>query len=146
MESFKFEEGQVVKVISLEGDDIRYGIIKDAEYRIVKRKSPEGIYNRNTYYLEGAVSRHMYENQLEAVYSIYQPKGTNKVMDLIKSFTNLFVAEPQKSFMKVGVVDSNGNITADGQKVFITWLLKQNQDAFNTQVVQSIIAEQEDAK
>lgn len=68
--------------------------------------------------------------------------------NLIQSFTNLFVSEPQKSFLKAGITDQNGNVTPEGNTVFTTWLLNQpaNSAAFKTAVVDPLLAESESAK
>ena len=60
-------------------------------------------------------------------------------MSLIKKFSDLFVQEPKKSFRNAGVTDSSDILTEDGQKVFLSWLLSKNQDAFKTEVVDKII-------
>lgn len=59
-------------------------------------------------------------------------------MSLIKKFSDLFVQEPKKSFRNAGVTDSSDMLTEDGQKVFLSWLLSKNQDAFKTEVVDKI--------
>lgn len=61
------------------------------------------------------------------------------IMSLVKKFSDLFVQEPKKSFRNVGVTDSSDMLTEDGQKVFLSWLLSKNQDAFKTEVVDKII-------
>ena len=64
-------------------------------------------------------------------------------MNLKESFAAVFKQEPQKSFNKAGITDSNDTLTSDGQAIFLSWLLQQNGDAFKTAVVDPILAEQE---
>ena len=61
------------------------------------------------------------------------------IMSLVKKFSDLFVQEPKKSFRNAGVTDSSDMLTEDGQKVFLSWLLSKNQDAFKAEVVDKII-------
>ncbi len=60
-------------------------------------------------------------------------------MSLVKKFSDLFVQEPQKTFRNAGVTDNSDMLTEDGQKVFLSWLLSKNQDAFKTEVVDKIV-------
>ncbi len=66
--------------------------------------------------------------------------------NLIEKAKMLFTSEPEKSFQKTGITDSSNNLTPDGAAVFLNWLLTQNKDAFNTAVVQPLLAEQEKEK
>ncbi len=68
------------------------------------------------------------------------------ITSLTSSFVNLFTTEPMKSFKKAGIVDGDNLLTKEGEKVFINWLFSKNQEAFNTEVVQPILAEKEAKK
>lgn len=70
---------------------------------------------------------------------IYLIKSKSITMSLVKKFSDLFVQEPKKSFRNAGVTDSSDMLTEDGQKVFLSWLLSKNQDAFKTEVVDKIV-------
>ena len=70
----------------------------------------------------------------------------NKTMNITEKFTTMFLAEPEKSFRKAGITNGDGYLTSDGQKVFLTWLLKKNGDAFKTDVVDVLLKEMEDEK
>ena len=63
--------------------------------------------------------------------------------NIATAFKDLFVSEPQKSFRKCGLTDANDMITSDGTAVFLSWLLSKNADAFKTEVVDKILAEEE---
>lgn len=47
--------------------------------------------------------------------------------------------EPLKSFIKLGVTNSDGLLTAEGQQLFLGWLLAQQGDAFKTAVIDPIL-------
>lgn len=70
-------------------------------------------------------------------------KSNNKIMSLIEKAKLAFKSEPEKSFIKVGVMDSNENLTIDGKELLLTYLLEKNKDDFKTTVVDPILAEQE---
>ncbi len=65
-------------------------------------------------------------------------------MNLIEKAKLAFKGEPEKSFIKAGVMDSNENLTNEGQSLFLTYLLKKNGEDFKTTVIDPILAE--DAK
>ena len=59
-------------------------------------------------------------------------------------FLSLFLKEPEKSFRQAKITGDDGFLTADGQAIFLQYLLSKNGDAFKTDVVDGLIAE--DAK
>lgn len=63
-------------------------------------------------------------------------------MTNIEKFTLLFKSEPQKSFRKSGITDGDDLLTTEGTKIFLTWLLNKNQDAFKTEVVDGLLKEE----
>lgn len=65
----------------------------------------------------------------------------NKIMNIKELFALSFKKEPQKSFVKAGITDSNDMLTTDGQEIFLTYLLNKNGDAFKTEVVDALLAE-----
>lgn len=62
----------------------------------------------------------------------------SKITEVFKSLTR---KEPQKSFVQAGITDSNDMLTADGQAIFLAYLLQQEGDAFKTAVVDPLITE-----
>lgn len=70
----------------------------------------------------------------------------NKSMNLKENFTLIFTPEPQKSFRKAGITNGDNLLTDDGQKIFLSWLLTKNQDAFKAEVVDGLLAEEEKNK
>ncbi len=73
-------------------------------------------------------------------------KSTNKnnPMSIKSIYKNLTRKEPEKSFVKAGIMDQNDELTPEGHDLFIGFLLEQNKEAFNTTVVQPILKEQEE--
>ena len=69
----------------------------------------------------------------------------NKV-NIKEQFLLAITSEPQKSFRKAGITNGDDLLTDDGQKVFLSWLLKLNQDAFKKEVVDPILADMKDEK
>lgn len=68
--------------------------------------------------------------------------SANKMPNLKESVALLFKGEPEKSFIKTGIMGSNGEMTSEGREVFLTWLFEQNKTAFNEAVVQPLLKEQ----
>lgn len=66
-----------------------------------------------------------------------------KIMNIKEQFTLAITPEPQKSFRKVGITDGDNLLTDDGVKVFLSWLLTKNADAFKKEVVDDMVAEME---
>lgn len=73
---------------------------------------------------------------------------TNKKinMNLKETFSHIFLKEPEKSFRKAGVTDSDGTLTTEGQSIFLSWLLKENGDAFKTEVIDPVLLETKEDK
>ncbi len=67
----------------------------------------------------------------------------NFMSSLKQKFTDLFLAEPEKSFRKAGITNESGMLTSEGQEVFLTWLLKKNGELFKSEVVDKILEEKE---
>lgn len=67
-----------------------------------------------------------------------------KNMSLKSIVKNLFRSEPEKSFIKAGVMNESLELTTEGKDLFIDFLFEKNKDLFNTEIVQKIIAEQEE--
>jgi len=63
-------------------------------------------------------------------------------MSLKEEFLISLKKEPEKSFRKAGIIDSNDLITEEGQEIFLTWLLQKNGDEFKKEIVDKIIKEE----
>lgn len=84
-----------------------------------------------------------YKKNLIYLELVNKPKSMS---NLKEKFVNLFLTEPTKSLRKAGVVNGDNQLTTDGQEIFLNWLLQKNQEAFNTEVVQKILADDEAKK
>ena len=69
--------------------------------------------------------------------------NNKKNMNLKEKFAQMFLSEPEKSFRKAGITNSDGVLTDDGQVVFLSYLLKREGATFKTEVVDPILAEEE---
>lgn len=63
-------------------------------------------------------------------------------MNLKEKFALVFKGEPEKSFIKAAVMNSDESLTSDGQSLFLSYLLKKNGDDFKTTVIDPILAEE----
>lgn len=80
-------------------------------------------------------------------HSVYQPGATapinstnnNNMTTLKEKFTLAFKAEPEKSFRKAGITNGDDFLTADGQNIFLSWLLKKHGDDFKKEVVDGLL-------
>jgi hypothetical protein len=93
-------------------------------------------------YLEGCIGG--WANGSDALELI---ESKSNIMKSIKEiYRNLTRKEPEKSFVATGVTDSNDQLTADGKDLLLSFLLEQNKDAFNAEVVQPILEAQKAEK
>lgn len=69
---------------------------------------------------------------------------SNNKLNMKEKFITMFLSEPEKSFRKAGITNGDGLLTDDGQKVFLTWILKKNGDTFKTEVVDEFLKEEEE--
>lgn len=65
-------------------------------------------------------------------------------MTLKERFQMLTKGEPEKSFIKAGIMDMSGSLTADGRELWTQWLVKKFGDDFKKEVVDPILAEEEE--
>lgn len=65
-------------------------------------------------------------------------------INLKEKFALAMTPEPQKSFRKAGITNGDDLLTDDGQKVFLSWLLKQNADTFKKEIVDDLLKEEKD--
>ncbi len=81
-------------------------------------------------------------------YKLTSCNPIHKVQSTIMGLTDKFLlgikAEPQRSFRKAGITNGDDLLTSEGTQVFLAWLLKENEDAFKTEVVDPIIEEMKD--
>lgn len=75
----------------------------------------------------------------------YYSSSIYKNMNIIEKAVIAFKSEPEKSFIKAGIIDSSGMPTTDGIKLVVGFLLKDKDFApkFKTDMVDAILAEVE---
>lgn len=80
-------------------------------------------------------------------YSSYLVKKSSKNnMNLSEKMALVFKGEPEKSFIKAGIIDISEELTEEGWEIFGTWLLKKNGDAFKKEVVDPILEDMKNDK
>lgn len=62
---------------------------------------------------------------------------------LTEKFQSLFVKEPEKSFRKLGITNDKSELTKEGQDLFLAWLFKSSQTEFKKEVVDPLLAAEE---
>lgn len=72
---------------------------------------------------------------------------TNKtkiiMTNLITTFKNITRTEPNKTFVKAGVMNEDLSLTSEGKELFIQFMFDKHATEFKTEVVDAILAEQE---
>ena len=80
-----------------------------------------------------------YESEIELLNN-----KENKSMNILEKFTIALKSEPEKTFRKTGITNGDDLLTEDGQKIFLSWLLKKNGDVFNAEVANGLLKDVED--
>lgn len=71
----------------------------------------------------------------------------SKKMSSLKEAIKLALKkEPEKSFIEVGIMDINEDLTPDGRDLVMKFFLDKNKEEFNKEVVQPILAEMKSKK
>lgn len=135
MNTFKFKIGDKVVRINTHNGNLNVGDTGVVEK--ISFGSPLLITVRADKDSSIGTDRHD-ECNLELINSV-----NNKNMNLIEKAKLAFTPEPEKSFIKAGIVDSNENFTDEGRELFLTYLLQKNKDDFKTTVIDPILAEVE---
>lgn len=73
----------------------------------------------------------------------FTTKKTNIMTNLITTFKNITRSEPNKTFVKAGVMHEDLSLTSEGQQLFIQYLFDKHATEFKKDVVDAILAEQE---
>lgn len=69
----------------------------------------------------------------------------NIITNMKEKFLGLFIGEPEKTYRKLNLLDSNGLATSDGVSIYVTYLMKKD-TAFKTDVADSMMKEIEAEK
>lgn len=84
------------------------------------------------------------EGEIEKLRLVKENQLTNKtIMNLITTFKNMTRSEPNKTFVKAGVMNEDLTLTNEGNELFIQFMFDKHADEFKTDVVDKILAEQE---
>ncbi len=96
-------------------------------------------------YCLGCFTKKDKSHVLEKVHSISGiiPNIPKIMSDLSTAYKLARTPEPQKSFIKAGVTDQNGDFTNDGKLLFNAFLIEKFGAEFKETVVDPILAEQE---
>lgn len=68
---------------------------------------------------------------------------TQEDMNLVQILKMALKGEPEKSLIEVGILDSNEDLTEDGTKLFLSYLLNENKEDFAKEVVDVLKKAQE---
>lgn len=79
------------------------------------------------------------ENDTYSDYKVLSYKIST--MDLKEKVALAFKSEPEKSFIKAGVMNADESLTQDGKDVLLSFLLKKYGKEFKKEVVDVILAE-----
>ena len=74
---------------------------------------------------------------------IQVPAKKTIMSNLITTFKNITRTEPNKTFVKAGVMNEDITLTSEGKELFIQFMFDKHAAEFKTDVVDKIIAEQE---
>ncbi len=125
---------------------------EEGSYLVIRendRSSSDGQYSWDAFKADGKKHDYCSGHNLKASdFIILNPAVQSAPIptlmeNIYSTFKNLFVSEPQKTFQKAGITNANGDLTGDGTSIFLSYLLQKNDDAFKTEIVDRILAEQE---
>lgn len=74
---------------------------------------------------------------------IQVPAKKTIMSNLITTFKNITRTEPNKTFVKAGVMNEDLTLTSEGTELFIQFMFDKHATEFKTEVVDAILAEQE---
>lgn len=127
-------DGSLATIMNIPDDNHRYIELRFDEYKSGGGGDYDSEYGGNYYCV-------VMETSIELVSEV-----KNNNMNIKEQFLLAITAEPQKSFRKTGITNGDDLLTDDGQKVFLSWLLKKNQDEFKKEVVDPILEDMEKEK
>lgn len=129
----KFKAGDRVRVIGSNNGQYHLNSTcnEGGEYTII-------AHGKNTGYW------YQFEDQTWAWEEELKLIGNNhKNMNIKEKFITSLLPEPEKTFRKLGITDSDGLLTSEGRDIYLSWRLKQDKVQFNTDVATPMLAEQD---
>ncbi len=82
----------------------------------------------------------------EELLVLFKSNKNNINMNIKEKFALAFKSEPEKTFRKAGITNGDDFLTDDGQKIFLSYLLKKHGVDFKKEVVDELVKEGEDKK
>jgi hypothetical protein len=83
-----------------------------------------------------------FDNDKAEIEIINKSNDKKSMTNLKEKFSNLFMKEPKKSFVKAGIKNNNDTLTPDGKDLFVDWLFTKHEDEFKKEVVDPLLAEE----
>ena len=62
----------------------------------------------------------------------------SKMSTLVSKFKLALTSEPEKTFIEVGIMDNNKDLTTDGMLLFLAYLFEKNKTEFKTEVADKL--------
>jgi hypothetical protein len=96
----------------------------------------------------------VFNNEIDARYlKLIEPTSVAKSDDGLQNIMNslkqrvkmMFTGEPERSFIKAGIMNENKELTQDGKDIFIDFMFEKHKAEFKTEVVDKLL-EEEDKK
>ncbi len=85
---------------------------------------------------------HSWEFPQECFELVESSISNNIILNMKEKFAQMFLAEPEKSFRKAGITNSDGMLTSEGKDIFFTWLLRKYGEEFKKEVVDVLLADE----
>jgi len=83
------------------------------------------------------------ESEIELVEETLTNKIKTINMSLINTFKKLTRSEPEKTFVKAGVLNEELTLTEDGKELFLNYMFEKEKVEFKKEVVDAIVKENE---
>lgn len=136
----KFKVGDRVRIKKYKG----CGVEKDELSYCEITKINGTCYYFTSYDKDGVRLEDCYNCHNDESFELIQIKNNKSIMQTIKQFIkDARRNEPEKSFIKAGVLDETEEFTEDGREMFLEFLFQENKKKFNETIVQPYLAEQE---
>lgn len=129
----KFKIGDVIRLIDY--SKYEYPIYKGQSAVIVGYASGSG-FDYRIQWDNGSYSC-VYESNID-----FNSQINQTTMNIKEKFALAFKSEPEKSFRKAGITNGDDFLTAEGQEIFLGWLLQKHGTEFKTEVVDELLKEE----
>lgn len=128
-----FKEGDEVEIV---GDCCSHGI-GIGKVVILKREYFGHSYRESKAFLQNYNSGYVLDRDIKKI-------NTNfKNMNIVEKFALLRKGEPEKSYFKAGITDKDDQLTPEGTKIYLSYLLGNDNGKFKTEVVDELLKYEE---